>query len=295
MQISCKATVSDPDGDKMTVTWVFGDGSSAVGTSVQHTYGQVGTYSAFFTVNDGNGHVDISETVSVQIGAPPVVALTPKASFPKFIGGQLIQYSATATSNGKTLPNSAFSWNIRFKHDNHTHPVGNNLKHKAGSFRVPESGHTFAGDTGFELEVTATDPATGLSTSKTRLINPKKSLAIIKSKPCGISIIVNDLPVIASCSSNGYKEDSLAKFKHDVQAPTKVCIGTQQYKFSKWRSSAGSVEQADSASTKLTVSQNARSKFTAQYIQDGECASPIPSVGKPCHYLSTFHKWFQGL
>jgi len=50
------AAVSDPDGDQVTgLEWDFGDGISASGLSVSHTYAATGSYSVTFTATDEHG------------------------------------------------------------------------------------------------------------------------------------------------------------------------------------------------------------------------------------------------
>ncbi len=45
----------DPDGDPITCSWEFGDGQSASGTIVSHTYQQAGTFIARLKVRDSHG------------------------------------------------------------------------------------------------------------------------------------------------------------------------------------------------------------------------------------------------
>ncbi|MEO1261995.1 MAG: glycosyl hydrolase family 8 [Bacteroidota bacterium] len=58
---------SDPDGDPLSYFWNFGDGNSATGEVVNHTYTTAGTFTAILTVNDGNGGTGSdSEVVTVS-------------------------------------------------------------------------------------------------------------------------------------------------------------------------------------------------------------------------------------
>jgi len=59
----------DPDGDPMTYEWSFGDGSTAVGRAVAHTYGSAGTYTATLRVSDPTG---AGSTASDTIYVRPV-------------------------------------------------------------------------------------------------------------------------------------------------------------------------------------------------------------------------------
>jgi len=44
---------TDPDGDALTYAWTFGDGGTATGAEVSHTYGATGHFTVAVTANDG--------------------------------------------------------------------------------------------------------------------------------------------------------------------------------------------------------------------------------------------------
>src|SRR5579862_3076993 len=67
--ISFSATAADADGDTLAYHWTFGDGASADGASVSHTYSLAGAFTATVTVNDGHGGV-VSSSVSVIVTGP---------------------------------------------------------------------------------------------------------------------------------------------------------------------------------------------------------------------------------
>ena len=78
---SFTASAADDDGDDLTYTYDFGDGSpeaSGVGlTEVNHVYADEGTYTLTLTVDDGNGATDTGTlTVTVSNAAPVIVSLT---------------------------------------------------------------------------------------------------------------------------------------------------------------------------------------------------------------------------
>jgi OOP family OmpA-OmpF porin len=60
-----RATGSDPDGEIVSYAWEFGDGGSATGAEVRHTYESAGEYRARVTVTDNDGLTG-SATVSVR-------------------------------------------------------------------------------------------------------------------------------------------------------------------------------------------------------------------------------------
>jgi len=59
----------DPDGDALTYTWDFGDGTSASGATPSHTYATNGPFVATVTANDGRGGL---ASASLLLSAPVV-------------------------------------------------------------------------------------------------------------------------------------------------------------------------------------------------------------------------------
>ena len=66
---------ADPDGDALTYSWVFGDGTSGKGPTPMHTYHATGTYAVGLVVSDGALTGVATTTVSV-LGVFPARAFT---------------------------------------------------------------------------------------------------------------------------------------------------------------------------------------------------------------------------
>ena len=65
------STSSDPDGDTITYNWNFGDGNTASGVEVNHTYAAEGTYTVVLTVNDGKEEDKESSVIEVMKDGTP--------------------------------------------------------------------------------------------------------------------------------------------------------------------------------------------------------------------------------
>lgn len=69
------AASSDPDGDVLTYEWSFGDGQSAAGSTVSHTFAQDGVYTVRLIVTDPLGLADtVTTTATVSNVAPAIAA-----------------------------------------------------------------------------------------------------------------------------------------------------------------------------------------------------------------------------
>jgi len=64
------SSASDPEGGALTVTWDFGDGTTATGATVNHTYDKAGNYNALVTITDENGGTQ-TQTVHVTVAPKP--------------------------------------------------------------------------------------------------------------------------------------------------------------------------------------------------------------------------------
>ncbi len=72
------STSSDSDGEIVRFEWDFGDGSTALGPTVQHTYARPGSYRVELSVTDDDG-VEASTLIVVEVGiaVPTLVFRTP--------------------------------------------------------------------------------------------------------------------------------------------------------------------------------------------------------------------------
>ncbi len=65
---------TDPDNDLLTYAWTFGDGNSASGATVTHTYAQDGTYTVRLIVTDPRGLADTVLTSATVANVAPTIA-----------------------------------------------------------------------------------------------------------------------------------------------------------------------------------------------------------------------------
>jgi PKD repeat protein len=77
--VTLTAAASDADGQVVSYSWNFGDGTTASQASVSHTYQSAGSYTARVTVTDDKGataSASVLISVSTPANRPPTVSIT---------------------------------------------------------------------------------------------------------------------------------------------------------------------------------------------------------------------------
>jgi PKD repeat protein len=102
---------SDPDGDPLTYTWNFGDGSPpASGATVSHTYTDNGNYTLTLQVNDDRGGVhSASTTVTVNNVAPTAVA---SANPNPALEGSAVSFDSSGSGDPGSADNLTYTWDF---------------------------------------------------------------------------------------------------------------------------------------------------------------------------------------
>jgi PKD repeat protein len=169
---------SDPDGDALTYSWDFGDGTTSTAPSPSHTYA-AGDYTARLTVTDPSGS-SASATQAINSGnTAPQITITGDSTFR---GGEVFSLSGSASDNEDgSLPASALEWNVRLIHVEHTHPTG--TFPDVAQINVPASTDHDA-DSHYEVELSATDSG-GLTARKTVRVDPETTTVRLRSEPSG--------------------------------------------------------------------------------------------------------------
>ncbi|HMC68157.1 MAG TPA: PKD domain-containing protein, partial [Mycobacteriales bacterium] len=129
---SAAASNSDPATTISSYAWSFGDGTTATGATVAHTFALEGTYRVTLTVTDGFGLTSsISEVVTVIDSAPsPAISVLPERPS----AGRGVWFSG-ARSHDADDPIVSYLWHF----GDRSGGVGKRLSHtfaRAGSYRV---------------------------------------------------------------------------------------------------------------------------------------------------------------
>lgn len=138
-------------------------------------------------------------TLTVTTNNFPVAAITSPTAGTMFKTGDVINYAGTGTdAQDGTLPASAFTWQVDFQHDSHTHPfIPATTGSKTGSFTVPDFESGMA-NTWLRLFLTVQD-SQGATHSVSRDLYPATQISTLT--PVGTP--VNGFGPIEKDTSNG--------------------------------------------------------------------------------------------
>ncbi len=176
----------DSEGQSLSFSWNFGDGSSATGAQTQHVYSKAGNYTVTITVKELSApYQQSSDSFTVRAGVrAPIAHIISPASGSTYRIGVPVALEGQVDSAGNA--NVTASWNILQIHNLHTHLV-NEINSQRASF-MPEE-HT--DNTSYEL-CFVVSAGEGLEDQECQRILPQTSAYLFASSPPGASIVYLD-------------------------------------------------------------------------------------------------------
>ncbi len=175
----------DPDGNALTYSWTFGDGSSTNEADPTHVYTAAGVYRATLTVRDPAGATSrASVTIEASDNRPVATILSP-ADGTSYAIGDTVTFSGTGDdAQDGTLSGDDLSWKLNLHHNDHTHfnelPTTNG---DTGSFVVSDHGD----NTWLELCLTATD-SSGQKDTTCVSLRPSTVQYTLQTEPSGLEL-----------------------------------------------------------------------------------------------------------
>lgn len=141
--ISFDATAStDPEGQPLTYSWDYGDGSTGSGALVTHSYATAGDYRVSLSVSDGVWPVTSAQVVRVSPpNEPPEACFTFDSAAPS--AGKPVTFNATCSSDPEEQP-LTFTWDFG----------DGSLAMQTTALTVS---HTFATQGSYDVELTVSD------------------------------------------------------------------------------------------------------------------------------------------
>lgn len=163
------------------------------------------------------------------------------------------------------FPASAFSWTVLFHHDVHTHPQSGPLNGTyGGSFTVPTTGGHTEDNVFYRIYLTVTD-SSGLQTTVTRDVTPRKARVTITSNIAGTQILRDGQPYVTPYAFTG-----VAGVQRTLGVTSPQSINGQSYAFSGW---------SDGGSSSHTIgTPNTDTTYTVAMVAQTAPVVPIPSA-----------------
>ncbi len=181
-------------------------------------------------VTNGFGAVFSNDALlTVTANTSPTGSISPPAVGAHYNAGQTINYAGTATDNeDASIPASAFTWQVDFHHDTHTHPFILPFSGvTSGSFQIPTTGET-AANVWYRISLTVRDSG-GLTHTSYRDILPNTSTLTLASNPAGMQLTLDAQPVTA-----GVSVTSVVGMQRSIGAVSPQSLGGSSYQFASW-------------------------------------------------------------
>ncbi|MGH9842282.1 MAG: PQQ-dependent sugar dehydrogenase, partial [Blastocatellia bacterium] len=266
-------SVSASGAPPLSYQWRRDGGSVAGATSATYTIASttLADDGARFRCVVGNafGTATSNEaTLSITANQPPAATISTPVAGTLYRGGQTISYAGTGTDpETGNLPASAFTWQVDFHHDTHTHPhVPPTRGAASGSFVIPRTGE-IAVNVWYRIHLTVTDPA-GLSHSVYRDIFPQISTITLQTSPPGLQLTLDGAPTATPASLQ-----SVVGISRTLGVVSPQNVGGTNYVFGSW-SDGG-------AATHTISTPSANTTYTATYAACSYTISPTTQTIAP--------------
>jgi glucose/arabinose dehydrogenase len=244
---------SDPDGDTLSYSWDFGDGTAnSTAGNPAHTYSAAGVYSATLTVSDGHG---LSDTDTVQIvvgGSPPNATITAPVDESLYRDGGTITFRGSATdAEDGAIPASNLQWDVVIHHSTHIHHVGTFDGVSQGSFTTLRDHDS---DSYYEITLRATD-SSGLTNIKQVQIRPETAPFKLRSEPSGAPVSYYGIDTVTP-----FDRDAAIGLRTTISAGNTMTSDGVPYVFDSWSDGGARIHDVDIPPTATTL--------TASYLED---------------------------
>ena len=216
-----------------------GDNNAQFRAVVSNAYGSATSNAATLTVTTSN--------------TAPTATITSPAAGALYNAGNTINYAGTGTDpQDGTLPSSAFTWEVVFHHDTHTHPfMPPTTGSSSGSFTIPTTGET-AANVWYRIYLTVTDSG-GLTHRVFRDIYPRKSTITLQTSPGGLQITLDGQPRAA-----GYSEESVVGMMRAIGAVSPQTVGGVTYEFVSWSDGGAATHNISTPASNTTYTATYR-------------------------------------
>jgi glucose/arabinose dehydrogenase len=251
------------------------NGSNIAGATAQDytiaSVAQADTGARFRAIvtNDFGSTTSAEAVLTVSANQAPAATITTPAAGTLYTGGMVISYAGTGSDpEDGTLPASAFTWQVDFHHDTHSHPfMPATTGALNGTFTIPTTGETSA-NVWYRIYLTVHD-SSGATHTVQRDIMPRKVSLTLATTPAGLQLRLDGQPVATPLTF-----DAVVGIVRSLDAPSPQSSGSASYQFVSW---------SDGGNASHTISTpGANTTYTATYQASG---SPGTGTGLSGSYF----------
>lgn len=213
----------------------------------------------------------LAATLSVTTDEAPTPLIVTPAPGTRYRAGATVSFRGRADDvEDGGLPASAFTWEVVFHHDGHTHPfLPPTPGIRKGAFTVPAEGETSA-NVFYRLHLRVRDSAGNESAAFMDLL-PVTSTVRIDTQPPGLQVLLDGQPLSSPVVFTG-----VSGMTRSIEAPSPQVQGGTSYEFRSWsdgKPAAHAIRVKD-----LDKTFTARFRFPTA---PGEITSPAPGSTLP--------------
>src|SRR3954470_14678747 len=180
--------------------------------------------------NDFGAVVSNGAVLTVSGNRAPTATITQPAAGTLYSGGMTISYAGTGSDpEDGALPASAFTWQIYFHHDTHTHPfMPPTSGVRSGTVTIPTTGETSA-NVWYRIILTVRASA-GLTQTVVRDVLPRTARLTLATSPAGLLVKLDAQP-----RATPFTVDSVVGIERTLEAVSpQVSSGGTIYQFTAW-------------------------------------------------------------
>ncbi len=221
------------------------------------TAADAGTYSVVVTNASGSATSNNATLTVTSPNQPPTATITTPAIGVTYAGGDVINFSGTATDpEDGTLGASAFTWYVIFHHDTHTHPGPSAPSGvTSGSFTIPNTGET-APTVFYRLYLVVKD-SKGLTDTAYTDILPRTSTITLNTNPQGLTVTLDGQPFTAPLTVT-----SVEGVLRTIGATSPQTFNGSTYTFSSWSQGGAQTQTFATPVSDVTYTANFSTTIT---------------------------------
>lgn len=185
--------------------------------------------------------------LTVASNVAPTATITQPTAGAVYSGGQTIAFAGTGMdAQDGTLPPSAFTWEVVFHHDTHTHPFMQPTSGiTSGTFTIPVTGETSA-NVWYRIHLAVRDSG-GLSHTTFRDVLPRVVQLTVATSPPGLQVRIDSQP-----STTPVTLSSVVGMQRTIEAVTPQTLGSTIYGFQSWSDSGAALHTISTPSANTT-------------------------------------------